>query len=269
MTVRVPKSPGGGYNETMDGAGVTDGGDRAGGGGGRVGVFVTCLVNLMRPSIAEATLRLLGRCGAEPVVPRTQTCCGQPAYNNGQRALATRLAAKWARDFAGCDRVVAPSGSCAGMVRVHYPRLAEGAGRDRDLVAAAAGKCSELSEFLDGRGFVPAHRDGLGSVTYHDCCAGLRELGIGAAPRRMLRERGYRIAEMEEADACCGFGGTFSVKMGDISSAMADAKCDCAIATGAPALVMGDLGCILNVEGRLSRRGGGPRVLHLAEALEA
>lgn len=238
--------------------------------GPRVGMFVTCLVNLMRPSIGDAMLRLLRQCGVDPAIPRSQTCCGQPAYNNGQRALSARIAVKWAKDFRECDRVVVPSGSCAGMVRTHFPRLAEDAGRHGDLLREAAGKCVELSQFLEERGFEPERKEGLGDATYHDCCAGLRELGIKDAPRRMLRSRGYGIVEMEDAEACCGFGGTFSVKMGDISSHMADAKCDCAVATGAPVLVMGDLGCLLNVEGRLSRRGEGrPQVLHLAEALEA
>jgi len=247
------------------GAAVSGSGE---GGRPKVGVFVTCLVNLLRPSVADALVRLVEDAGGEPVVPASQTCCGQPAYNSGHRKLAVRIAAKLAHDFEGCGKVVVPSGSCAGMVSRHFPDLAPDAGADGDRLLAAAGKFVELSRFLEEAGHRFDSEDGLGKVTYHDCCAGLRELGVKSAPRRMLEQRGYEIVEMAEPETCCGFGGTFSVKYPEISAALADAKCEGALATDAPAVVMGDLGCMLHLEGRLARTNpGGIRFLHLAEAL--
>jgi L-lactate dehydrogenase complex protein LldE len=238
----------------------------------RVGLFVTCLVDLMRPRIGFAALKLIEATDADVVVPRSQTCCGQPAYNSGDRRTALTLARKTARDFAGCDAVVVPSGSCAGMVRVHYPRLAD---EDPEPARAAAlralaARTYELSDFLTR--IAPIERlPGCydGTLTYHDACSGLRELEIKQGPRALLaRVPGARLVEMREAETCCGFGGTFAVKFGEVSSAMADKKCRHILETGATAVVAGDLGCLLNIEGRLRRCGErSVKALHFAEVL--
>ena len=236
----------------------------------RVGLLVTCLVDLMRPSIGFAALRLLERPGVEVVVPRLQTCCGQPAYNGGDRADAAALARKLVAEFEGFDAVVAPSGSCAGMVRTHYPELLGDDPAWRARAEALAAKTWELTQFLTdvlAVDAVPGRFDG--TVTYHDSCAGLREMGVKAQPRALLAKvAGLTLVEMAECESCCGFGGTFAVKFGEISTRLADDKCRNVEAAGADAVVLGDLGCMLNIEGRLRRRGDAKtRVLHVAEVL--
>ncbi len=236
----------------------------------KVGLFVTCLVDLMRPSIGFAALKLLEAANYEVVVPKTQTCCGQPGWNSGDRKSARALARKLIAEFEGCRYVVAPSGSCAGMIRTHFPEVF----RDEPFMLARAERLGErtyeLTEFLvkvAKRAIVPGSFDG--AVTYHDSCSGLRELGVKAQPRRLLAKvAGLKLVEMEECETCCGFGGTFSIKYGEISSAMAENKCAHIQASGARAVVLGDLGCMLNIEGRLRRRGDAKtRVLHVAEVL--
>ncbi len=235
----------------------------------RVGLFVTCLVDLMRPRIGFAALKLLERAGCTVAVPETQTCCGQPGYNSGDRESAKLLARKVLREFADCDFVVAPSGSCSGMIREHYPELFRGEPEYEDFRRLAA-RTYELTDFLVSRtrlGEVPGSFEGV--VTYHDSCAGLREMKVKSQPRQLLaRVRGLTLREMDGAEACCGFGGTFSVKFGDISARLADDKCRQVQASGADAVVLGDLGCMLNIEGRLRRMGDHKtRVLHVAEVL--
>ena len=236
----------------------------------RVGLFVTCLVDLMRPSIGFAALRLLEAAGCEVVVPPAQTCCGQPGYNSGDQKAAKALALKVLQEFDGCDYVVLPSGSCAGMIRVHYPALF----KDDPIVLESINRLSartyELTDFLVNVAKlqnIPGHYSG--SLTYHDSCSGLREMGVQAQPRTLLaRMPGVKLTEMRESTTCCGFGGTFSVKFGDISARMADNKCEHIDQTGADAIVAGDLGCLMNIEGRLRRRGDlDTRVLHIAEVL--
>jgi L-lactate dehydrogenase complex protein LldE len=236
----------------------------------RVGLFVTCLVDLMRPRIGFAALELLEGAGCEVHVPATQTCCGQPGYNSGDRAGARRLAEKTIAEFESFEYVVAPSGSCAGMIRADYPALFADAPDWRERVAKLAHKTYELTDFLVRVlkiETVPG--EFAGSVTYHDSCAGLRELGVKRQPRALLAKvKGLTLEEMDEAEACCGFGGTFSVKFGDISTRIADKKCDHIAECKADAVVLGDLGCMLNIEGRLRRRGDDKtRVLHVAEVL--
>jgi L-lactate dehydrogenase complex protein LldE len=236
----------------------------------RVALFVTCLVDLMRPRIGFAAIRLLEAAGCEVVVPETQTCCGQPGYNSGDRASAKALARKLLAEFEGCDYVVAPSGSCAGMIRTHYPELFHDDPGTLERVNRLCARTFELTDFLVN--VVKFDRvPGLfkGTVTYHDSCSGLRELGVKAQPRALLaRVEGIKLKEMEEAEACCGFGGTFAVKFGDISTHIAERKCANIAASGADAVVLGDLGCMLNIEGRLRRRGDAKtRVLHVAEVL--
>jgi L-lactate dehydrogenase complex protein LldE len=236
----------------------------------RVGLFVTCLVDLMRPSIGFAAIELLEAGGAVVVVPPGQTCCGQPAYNSGDRADARALAAKVIAEFEGCDYLVAPSGSCSGMIRTHYPHLFDDDPAMLKRVEALAAKTHELTDFLVNvlkLDRVPGRFDG--TVTYHDSCAGLREMGTKAQPRALLAKvPGLALKELPGAEVCCGFGGTFSIKFGEISTRMADNKCADIVATGADAVVLGDLGCMLNIEGRLRRRGDTTtKVLHVAEVL--
>jgi len=236
----------------------------------RVGFFVTCLVDLMRPSIGFAAIELLEAAGAEVVVPEMQTCCGQPAYNSGDRADAKALAVKLVAEFEACDFVVAPSGSCSGMIRTHYPELFADDPAMRSRIAALAAKTRELTDFLANElklERVPGRFDG--TITYHDSCAGLREMGVKQQPRALLAKvAGLEFREMPDCEICCGFGGTFSVKFGEISARIADNKCAQIAASGADAVVLGDLGCMLNIEGRLRRRGDRKtQVLHVAEVL--
>ena len=236
----------------------------------RVGFFVTCLVDLMRPSIGFAAIRLLEAGGAEVFVPPSQTCCGQPAYNSGDRADAVALARKLLDEFDGCDYLVAPSGSCSGMIRTHYADLFA----DDSVAAARAAKLAartyELTDFLvNVLKLERAPGSFAGKVTYHDCCAGLREMGVKAQPRALLGSvAGIEFTEMADCETCCGFGGTFSIKFGEISARLADNKCRNVQSTGADAVVLGDLGCMLNIEGRLRRLGDTrTKVLHVAEVL--
>jgi len=237
----------------------------------RVGLFVTCLVDLMRPRIGFAALELLQQAGCEVVVPEAQTCCGQPGYNSGDRASAIALARKVAREFADCEYVVAPSGSCAGMIRAHYPELLKDIPEDeRSALTALAAKTHELTDFLvNVARFAPKSKTSIKTITYHDSCSGLRELGVKQQPRALLAQvAGIELHEMNECEQCCGFGGVFALKYGEISSHIAERKCENITATGADAVVLGDLGCMLNIEGRLRRRGDQKtQVLHVAEVL--
>ena len=238
----------------------------------RVGLFVTCLVDMMRPRIGFAALKLLEQAGCEVVVPATQTCCGQPGYNAGDRASALALARKVLAEFEDCDYVVAPSGSCAGMIRTHYADLFTG----QPELARANALCAstyELTEFLLDVMKFSASRVGIKisikTYTYHDSCAGLRELGVKAQPRALLAQiKGPTLKEMDECESCCGFGGMFAVKYGDISTHIAERKCEHIAKCEVDAVVLGDLGCMLNIEGRLRRRGDlKTQVLHVAEVL--
>jgi L-lactate dehydrogenase complex protein LldE len=235
----------------------------------RVGLFVTCLVDLMRPSIGFAAVKLLEQAGCTVEVPSAQTCCGQPAYNSGDTADTRAIARNVIAAFEGYDYVVAPSGSCAGMIREHYPALFADA---PDLYARAqhlAKRTYELVSFLvDIRGMkaVAARYDGV--ATYHDSCSGLRELGVKAQPRTLLASvAGLSLKELPGAEICCGFGGTFCVKYPEISTRMVDDKAADILATGADTLLAGDLGCLMNMAGRLARRGDRVKVRHVAEVL--
>ncbi|HVE50716.1 MAG TPA: (Fe-S)-binding protein [Casimicrobiaceae bacterium] len=236
----------------------------------RIGFFVTCLVDLMRPSIGFAALKLLEAGGADVHVPPTQTCCGQPAYNSGDRQDTIALARKLIDEFESCDYLVMPSGSCAGMIRTHYLELFSDDEAMRMRVAALAERTWELTRFLVEVLHVE-HVPGeyAGTATYHDCCAGLREMGVKRQPRELLdKVAGLKLEEMAEPETCCGFGGTFSIKYGEISARLADNKCGHIEASGAKAVILGDLGCMLNIEGRLRRRGDNvTEVLHVAEVL--
>lgn len=235
----------------------------------KVGFFITCLVDLMRPGIGLAAVRLIEGAGFEVEVPMAQTCCGQPAYNSGDRETAQALARKLLDEFEPYDYVVMPSGSCGGMVRTHYADLFADDPELSYRYAQLLPKVYELTQFLAEVARVESVSGRFdGTVTYHDSCAGLRELGIKQQPRALLKLTGAALQEMDHCEQCCGFGGTFSVKYGNISSAIADEKCEHIVATGTRAVVLGDLGCMLNIEGRLRRRGiESTRVIHIAEIL--
>jgi L-lactate dehydrogenase complex protein LldE len=236
----------------------------------RIALYVTCLVDLMRPAVAFASLCLLESAGCEVVVPDTQTCCGQPAWSTGNRPEARLLAQKAVAELAGFDYVVIPAGSCAEHLRHAYPQLLADDPSWAEPAAELARRTVELSTFLVdilNLKQVPGRFDG--TVTYHDACKGLRGLGVKTAPRSLLAcVPGLVVEEMAECEECCGFGGAFSVNFGAISTHIVDRKCDAIVATQADAVVAGDLGCLLNIEGRLRRRGDErTRVLHLAEIL--
>jgi L-lactate dehydrogenase complex protein LldE len=234
-----------------------------------VGLFVTCLVDLFRPSVGFAAIKLLEDAGAEVEVSESQTCCGQPAYNSGDREDAKAMARAAIASFERFDYAVVPSGSCAGMLKVHYPTLladdAEFAARARALAA----KSFELTSFLvDVLGACSVTARFGGSVTYHDSCSSLRELKVRDAPRRLLASvDGLTLTEMEETEVCCGFGGAFSVKYPDISNAIAEAKARNVVKSGANCLLAGDLGCLLHIAGKLSRDGSAVECRHVAEVL--
>lgn len=236
----------------------------------RVALYVTCLVDLLRPSVGFAALRLLEATGAEVVVPAGQTCCGQPGWSAGNRSLAVELARKAIIELEGCDYVVIPSGSCADQIRNVYPRLFADDPDWGPRASALAGRAYELSSFLAEVAKLETLPAGFaGTVTYHDSCKGLRGLGIKRQPRELLgKVDGLVIKEMSDCEECCGFGGAFAVKFGEVSTRIVDRKCDAIAAASADAVVGGDLGCLLNIEGRLRRRGDGTtRVLHIAEVL--
>ena len=236
----------------------------------RVGLFITCLVDLMRPEIASATVDLLESAGCRVEVPMGQTCCGQPGFNSGDTDAGRALARRFLEDFEGFDHVVVPSGSCGAMIRCDYPGLFRDDPDLRTRIQALADRTWELTSFLHDVlkiDRLPGSFEGV--VTYHDSCSGLRALGVQAQPRGLMAlNPGIRLTEMADARACCGFGGSFAVKYGDVSAAIADAKLEDARTTGAPCLVMGDLGCMLHLEGRLRRQGDtDTRVLHIAQVL--
>jgi L-lactate dehydrogenase complex protein LldE len=224
----------------------------------------------MRPRIGFAALKLLQGAGCEVLVPPTQTCCGQPAWNSGDAPGAVALAKKTIAEFEGFDFVVAPSGSCAEHIRNEYPVLLADEPAWRERATALAGRVHELTDFLVSVLKVdrlPGKH--AGTLTYHDSCSGLRGLGIKQQPRALLALLpGVSLREMEGSEECCGFGGTFSIKFGEVSAAIAERKCDKILASGAAAIVGGDLGCLLNIEGKLRRMGDETtRVLHVAEVL--
>jgi L-lactate dehydrogenase complex protein LldE len=234
-----------------------------------VGLLVTCLVDLFRPAVGFAAIKLLENGGARVEVPLSQTCCGQPAFNSGDRAAAQAIARQVVDSFEGLDYVVAPSGSCAGMLKQHYPSLLADDPAYAERARALAAKSYELTRFL----VEVLHVERVDArfaarVTYHDSCASLRETSSGGPARRLLASvHGIDLVELPDGEACCGFGGTFSVKYPDISSAIADAKLRNITATGASCVVSCDLGCLMQIAGKLSREGQKVQVRHIAELL--
>lgn len=234
----------------------------------RVGLFVTCLVDLFRPSVGFAAVKLLEAAGCNVTIPAGQTCCGQPAYNSGDRSTAQVLARQTMRQFQGCDYVVAPSGSCAAMLKLEFANLLADDSAEAAATRAFGERVFELISFLtDVRGMtMPPTRSEL-TCTYHDSCTGLRDLGLKRQPRVLLTGAGAKLAEHPDAEVCCGFGGAFAVKYPGISTAIADRKCESAAESGASVLLGGDLGCLLHIAGRFSRTGQAIECRHVAEVL--
>lgn len=234
-----------------------------------IALFVTCLVDLTRPSVGFAALRLLERAGAKVVVPENQTCCGQPAYNSGDFKDARAIAQDVIIAFEGFDHVVAPSGSCAGMISMHYPTLFKDDPEWRARAEDLAGRTFELTQYLAEHldlNEISATFDA--SVVYHDSCASRREMGVVDQPRKLLATvDGVSLKEMADTETCCGFGGLFSIKFPDVSGDIVDKKSQLIEDTGADVLVGADLGCLVNMSGKLKRRGSGVRVYHIAEVL--
>jgi len=234
----------------------------------RVGLFVTCLVDLFRPSVGFAAVKLLEDAGCQVFAP-SQTCCGQPAYNSGDRATTKALARQVMAAFEDCDYIVAPSGSCAGTLAKHYPELFADEPEWSGKARAFSAKCYELVSFLVDVlkvEKVAAHFNGV--VTYHDSCSGLRELGVQRQPRKLLSTvEGLELKEMKSPDVCCGFGGTFAVKYGELSDAIVTQKTANIAASGATTLLAGDLGCLMNMAGKLTREGKPVAARHIAEVL--
>jgi L-lactate dehydrogenase complex protein LldE len=235
----------------------------------RVALFVTCLVDSMRPSIGFASIALLEAAGCEVVVPRGQTCCGQPAFNSGADAATVAIARQTIQAFEPFDYLVAPSGSCAGMIKAHYPELFAADPVWGPRAKALAERTYELLSFLvDVRGFKPQSVTCRASAAYHDSCSGLRELGVKAQPRALLGAvEGLELRPLEGDETCCGFGGTFCVKYSNISNSIVGEKAENVVATGADLLLGGDLGCLMNMAGKLHREGAKTRVFHAAEIL--
>ena len=235
----------------------------------RVGLFVTCLVDAMRPRIGFAAIALLEAAGCVVDIPQRQTCCGQPALNSGDHDGTVAIAQQTIALLEGYDHVVIPSGSCAATICGHYPELFPVGSPWYERASALAGKTFELISYLaEIRHWSPDRVALAAHATYHDSCSGLRELGIKAQPRRLLAGvAGLSITEMEGAETCCGFGGTFCVKYPSISNAIVDEKASHVTASGAGLLLGGDLGCLMNMAGKLHRSGSPVRAFHAAEVL--
>lgn len=234
-----------------------------------VALLVTCLVDLFRPSVGFAAVKLIEEAGYHVDVPEVQTCCGQPAYNTGDRNNAIDIASQVIEAFQGYDYVVAPSGSCASMLKEHYPRLFDDISDWSEKANNLAERTYELMSFLvDVLGIEQIASKNLAKVAYHDSCSGLRELGIKAQPRTLLSNiEGLEIIEYEGAESCCGFGGTFCVKYTEISNKILTSRIDQLTSTDADTLLGGDLGCLFNLAGKLKREGSHIQVRHVAEVL--
>lgn len=236
---------------------------------GVVGLLVTCLVDLLRPSVGFASARLLQNAGFDVRVP-VQGCCGQPNVSNGDVAGAAAMARGVISAFDGCDFVVVPSGSCASIVRLRYPELFESGSAEHAAACDLASRTHELASFLHDVAGVEALPGSIsGRIAYHDACSGLRDLGIREQPRRLLGQLpGVELAELSQPEVCCGFGGAFCVRHDEISERMTAKKVADIEASGASCVVGGDLGCLLSIAGKLHRDGSRCTVLHIAEALD-
>ena len=236
----------------------------------KVTLFVQCLVDSMFPEVGDAMVKVFNRLGVPLEYPEGQTCCGQPALNSGYRREAKAAAKRFVEIFGDAERIVCPSGSCVHMVRHHYPELFADESTDFRLrVKNIGNKCYEFSEYLvDDHGVVNIGAEFPGKVTYHDSCHLLRGLSVREQPRKLLNYvKELEFIEMNDSDKCCGFGGTFSVNYPEISTAMVDEKIENILASGAEYVVGCDISCLMNIKGRLSRRGEKVQVKHIAEIL--
>lgn len=234
-----------------------------------IGLLVTCLVDTFRPSVAFSSIELLEKAGCKVTVPELQVCCGQPAYNSGDVNDTKKIAQQVIEQFLEFDYIVVPSGSCAGMLRKHYPELFAD---DENMSLKAhriAARTYELTSFLvDVCHFDKIDADYQGTVTYHDSCAGLRELNVKQQPRELLHQvKQASFKPLKDCETCCGFGGTFCVKYADISNEMVSKKTEAIVASKADTLAAGDLGCLMNMAGKLSRQGSDVKCYHVAEIL--
>lgn len=235
----------------------------------RVALFVTCLVDLLRPSVGHAAVKLLEQSGCTVFIPRSQTCCGQPAFNNGDRKNARLLARQVIDAFEGYDYVVVPSGSCGGMIKCHYPDLLADDSEYSSKAIQLAKRCYELTSFLVDVADMELKNVSFNEkITYHDSCSCQRELGIKQQPRVLLNAvNNLELNEMQGTEECCGFGGTFCVKYDELSANMVDNKVNGIQQAGANVLLAADLGCLMNIAGRIKRRGLPVKVYHIAEVL--
>ncbi|MDX2154556.1 MAG: (Fe-S)-binding protein [Bryobacteraceae bacterium] len=235
----------------------------------RVSLFVTCVVDQVFPRVGLAMADVLERLGYDVDFPEAQTCCGQPAFNSGYRAEARQVAMHFLDVFRHADYIVVPSGSCTSMISHHYQELFHKQPEWLEQAAAIAPRVWEFSRFLTD----VAKADDVGATfegkaTYHDSCHALRELNIRNPPRRLLsRVRGLQLLEMDKAEECCGFGGTFSVKFAETSGGMAGTKIESILRTGAEYVISIDSSCLMQIQGALLRAGSNVRTLHLAEVL--
>jgi len=236
----------------------------------KVSLFVTCLVDQMWTSVGAGTVAVLRRVGCDVEFDDRQTCCGQPAFNTGYRDEARQVAQRFIRIFeeSKADAIVSPSGSCTAMVH-HYPELFAGDKEWEPRAKAMATRTHELSAFLVRvLKIADVGASWSGKLTWHDACHGLRDLNLKNEPRTLIRNvRGVELVELENAEACCGFGGTFSVKYPEISVAILDQKIEAIERSGVQAVVSGDASCLMQIGGRLSRNRSNVRVMHLAELL--
>ena len=242
----------------------------------RASLFVTCIVDQLYPEVGESTVRVLDRLGVDLDFPEGQTCCGQPAFNSGFWTDAKPLAKRTLRLLAGSRYVVVPSGSCAGMLRVFYGELLRDEPELLEEWRSLVPRVFELSEFIvdvlgvtDFARFASAETAGDRKVTYHQACHLARELGVVRQPRALIESLpGVSLVEMEKADECCGFGGTFAVKYPEVSAAMMDDKIGCIRAAGAETVVACDSGCLMHLAGGMEAQGRPVRTAHLAELLD-
>jgi L-lactate dehydrogenase complex protein LldE len=239
----------------------------------KVALFITCIVDQLQPQVGAATVELLRRLGVEVTFDPRQTCCGQPAFNSGYRREAREVAAQtlevFEHELQSADYLVAPSGSCVAMVKKFYPTLFADSPTLRERAERVGMRTYELSQFLvDVLGVDDVGAAFDGSVTYHESCHLLRELGVSGQPRKLISSvRGANFIESARAAECCGFGGMFSVKYPEISAAIGEEKAEAIGRSGAAAVVSCDSGCLMQIAGLLKRRGSAVACLHLAELL--
>ncbi len=234
----------------------------------KVSLFIPCLVDQFFPRVGLNLIKILKKVGATVDYPMEQTCCGQPAFNSGYHEEAIELAQQFLQVFRAADYIVCPSGSCTSMVRIFYPEIIDDHSL-HDALEEVTSKTYEFSDFLvNVLGIKDVGARFPHKVTYHDACHLLRELKIKEAPRELIRHvRDIEFVEMEDSEACCGFGGSFSVKFPEISTAMAEDKANATVQSGAEYVVANDSSCLMQIAGTLSRKGSPAKTLHLAELL--